>query len=56
MPTYQADILFNDGQEVTSEHSTPEDVGTKVTQIAKDLTDENGIPTFQRITITPVKR
>ncbi|MEB3981163.1 hypothetical protein OQ968_07815 [Mycobacterium sp. 663a-19] len=55
MPTYQATVLFNDGQEATSEHTTPAVIGAKLAEIIKDLTDENGIPTFQRITITPKK-
>jgi hypothetical protein len=51
MSTYQVTVLFNDSQEITSEHSTPADIVTKFAQIVEDLTDENGILTSQRITV-----
>jgi hypothetical protein len=54
--TLLATVVFLDGQEATSEHETPEDIGTAVQRIVKDLTDEKtGKRKFLSITIIPLE-
>jgi hypothetical protein len=54
LSTYHVTVLFLDEEEATSQHSTPADVTTKLSEIIDALTDENGTPQFRSITITPL--
>jgi len=51
--TFLITVVFNDGEEVVTQHSTPEDAKTKLSRTIEDLTDENGVPAFRSITIKP---
>ncbi len=52
MRQYLITVEFDDGQLATSEYSSPSDVRTKLAEVVKDLTDEDGIEHFRSVTVT----
>jgi hypothetical protein len=45
-------IEFDDGARAITEYSSPADVRTKLAEVIRDLTDENGIEHFRSVTVT----
>jgi hypothetical protein len=49
---YQVMIEFDDGARAITEYSSPSDVRTKLAEVVRDLTDEDGIEHFRSVTVT----
>jgi hypothetical protein len=45
-------IEFDDGARAITEYSSPTDVRTKLAEVVRDLTDENGMEHFRSVTVT----
>lgn len=52
MSSYLVTIEFDDGARAITEYSSPADVRTKLAEVIRDLTDENGIEHFRSVTVT----
>ncbi|WP_156751259.1 hypothetical protein [Mycobacterium sp. 1245111.1] len=52
MSSYLVTIEFDDGARAITEYSSPAEVRTKLAEVVRDLTDENGIEHFRSVTVT----
>jgi hypothetical protein len=52
MRDYFVTIEFDDGQQATTQYSSPRDLKTKLAEVVNDLTDEDGIEHFRSVTVT----
>jgi len=52
MSHYLITVEFDDGQLATTQHSSPNDVKTKLAEVVNDLTDEDGFEHFRSVTVT----
>lgn len=52
MSNYLVTIEFDDGARSITEYTSPADVRTKLAEVVRDLTDENGIEHFRSVTVT----
>ncbi|BBX48570.1 hypothetical protein GCM10009641_03840 [Mycobacterium cookii] len=52
MCNYQVTIEFDDGARAITQYSSPSEVRTKLAEVIRDLTDENGIEHFRSVTVT----
>lgn len=52
MSNYLVTIEFDDGARAITEYTSPADVRTKLAEVVRDLTDENGIEHFRSVTVT----
>jgi hypothetical protein len=52
MSDYLVTIEFDDGQRAITQYSSPSDVRTKLAEIVRDLTDEDGMEHFRSVTVT----
>ena len=50
--SYLVTIEFDDGARAITEYSSPADVRTKLAEVVRDLTDEDGIEHFRSVTVT----
>lgn len=51
MRNYLVTIEFDDGARATTQYSSPSDVRTKLAEVVRDLTDENGMEHFRSVTV-----
>jgi hypothetical protein len=49
---YLVTIEFDDGARAITQYSSPTDVRTKLAEVVRDLTDEDGIEHFRSVTVT----
>jgi hypothetical protein len=49
---YLVTIEFDDGARAITEYSSPADVRTKLAEVIRDLTDEDGFEHFRSVTVT----
>jgi hypothetical protein len=49
---YLVTIEFDDGARAITQYSSPSDVRTKLAEVVRDLTDEDGIEHFRSVTVT----
>jgi hypothetical protein len=52
MSEYFVTIEFDDGQQATTQYSSPSDLKTKLAEVVNDLTDEDGLEHFRSVTVT----
>ena len=52
MSYYLVTIEFDDGARAITQYSSPSDVRTKLAEVVRDLTDEDGIEHFRSVTVT----
>ncbi len=52
MSNYLVTIEFDDGARSITQYSSPSDVRTKLAEVVRDLTDEDGIEHFRSVTVT----
>lgn len=52
MSNYLVTIEFDDGARAITEYSSPTEVRTKLAEVIRDLTDEDGIEHFRSVTVT----
>lgn len=52
MSSYLVTIEFDDGARAITEYSSPAEVRTKLAEVVRDLTDEDGIEHFRSVTVS----
>ncbi|WP_428341936.1 hypothetical protein [Mycobacterium sp.] len=56
MSDYLVTIEFDDGARAITQYSSPSDVRTKLAEVVRDLTDEDGIEHFRSVTVSQAIR
>jgi hypothetical protein len=49
---YLVTIEFDDGARAITQYSSPSDVRTRLAEVVRDLTDEDGVEHFRSVTVT----